>query len=324
MTSAPPAAGPDGLLDLRVRTVRYESELVRSYELVHPRGSELPAFGAGAHIDLHLPSGHVRSYSLCNDQDERDRYLIGVGRDDAGRGGSAWVHEHLHAGDLVRVTAPSNNFELIESAPASVLIAGGIGITPLLAMARRLHRLGREWRLVYAVRSRRLAAFTAEAVALDPDRVFLHVDDEAGGVLDIGRLAAGAPPGAHLYACGPPPMMAAFAVAAAGLPEDRRHAEYFTSTVEPASTGGFEVALARSGVTIRVGPGQTILEAVEKEGIDVPFSCTEGVCGTCETRVLAGVPEHRDLVLSEKEKARNQSMMICCSGSRTPRLELDL
>lgn len=324
MTPDPPAAGETGLLDLRVRAVRYESELVRSYELARPCGGALPAFEAGAHIDLHLPTGAVRSYSLCNDQEERDRYLIGVSRDNAGRGGSVWVHQNLYAGDIARVAPPRNNFALAESAPSSVLIAGGIGITPLLAMARRLHRLGREWQLVYAVRSRRLAAFAAEAATLDPGRVLLHADDEAHGVLDINRLVTAAPPGAHVYACGPPPMMRAFASAAAALPADRRHAEYFTSALEAASDGGFDVALARSGVTIRVRPGQTILQAIEKEGIDVPFSCMEGVCGTCETRVLSGVPDHRDLVLSEREKARNESMMICCSGSRSPRLELDL
>jgi ferredoxin-NADP reductase len=250
--------------------------------------------------------------------------VIAVGRDAASRGGSIWVHDNLHAGSQIEVTAPRNSFEMDETAPASVLVAGGIGVTPLLAMARQLNRSGADWQIVYAVRSRAHAALLDELIALSPERVRLHADDEAGGVLDLAAVIAGAPQGAHFYACGPTPMMAAFEAATAALPAERRHVEYFTNTHEAATEGGYQVALVRSGITVTVQNGQTILQAVEKEGVDVPFSCMEGVCGTCETRVLAGRPDHRDLVLSDAEKERNDLMMICCSGSLDARLELDL
>jgi len=315
------------LLSLQLRAIRYEAEGIASFELAAPGAQDLPAFAAGAHIDLHLAPGLVRSYSLCNDPQERHRYVIGVHRDPASRGGSAHVHEKLRVGDRLAVSAPRNNFPLEESAPHSVLVAGGIGITPLLAMVRRLAALRRPWELYYCARSHAHAAFLDALRALKADcpegRLHLHFDDRAGGLLDIGQLVARAPAGSHFYCCGPLPMLAAFESACAGVPPAQVHVEYFSAREAPAVAGGFELELARSGRVLHVAPGQTVLDAMLEAGVDVPYSCTQGVCGACETRVLAGVPDHRDLVLSPQEQESHTVMMVCCSGAKSPRLVLD-
>lgn len=322
---------PSGLetTPLRLQAVRYEAEGIVSLELRRPDGRPVPAFTAGAHVDLELPSGLVRSYSICNDQGERTRYVIAVSRDPASRGGSKWIHDSLRVGDLVATSAPANNFPLNEHAERTILIAGGIGITPILSMVRRLTALGRDWALYFAVRTRAHAAFLPELTALAgemPDRLRVHADDEHGGaVLDVPRIVkdAGADPGTHFYCCGPLPMLAAFRESTGGIPAGQLHVEYFSNDQAADTAGGFEVELAQSGVTLTVAEGKTILETIQDAGIDAPFSCTEGICGTCETRVLSGIPDHRDLVLTDQEKAAGDVMMICCSGSNTPRLVLE-
>ncbi|WP_045876230.1 PDR/VanB family oxidoreductase [Pseudofrankia sp. DC12] len=315
-------------LELRVRTVRWEADGVLSCELVRPDGSALPPFTAGAHVDLSLPNGLVRGYSLCGDQGDWYRYVVAVNRDAHSRGGSAWIHDSLRPGQLLEVSAPRNNFPLVEDAADSVLIAGGIGVTPLLGMARRLAALGREWTLHLAVRTRGQAAFLEELRALAgdrPDRVRLHVDEEDGGkVLDLAGVLAGLGDATHVYCCGPLPMLEAFEKQAAGVPAERRHVEYFAAAQAPATEGGFEVELARTGRTVRVPAGRTILETLLEAGIACYYSCTEGVCGSCETPVLGGEPDHRDEVLTDQEKEAGGTMMICCSGSRSARLVLDL
>jgi ferredoxin-NADP reductase len=315
--------GAPEIMPLRVQAVRYEADGVLSYELIRPDGATLPPFVAGAHIDLHLPNGLIRSYSVSSDQQDLSRYVIGVSRDADSRGGSIWIHENVRPGDLVQATGPTNDFPLREDAERSVLIAGGIGITPILAMVRRLRVLERDWTLHYAVQSRDRAAFLEELARLAADRLRLHADDEHGGSPpDIAQIVAEAPAGSHLYCCGPTPMLAAFEEAAAEIPADRRHVEHFSNDIEPAD-GGFEVELIESGITIKVGKGESILQALTDAGVDAPFSCSEGICGTCETRVIAGVPDHRDLVLSDQEKETGDVLMICCSGSKTARLVLE-
>ncbi len=314
-------------LDLRVTAIRYEADAVLSFELRAPDDGELPPFSAGAHVDLSLPNGLVRSYSLCNSECERDRYVIGVQRDPNSRGGSAYLHDRVRPGDTLAVTAPRNNFGLDPGDAPSVLIAGGIGVTPLLSMVRALQQRQRTWILHYAVRERRQLAFqrALRGLAGDADRVRVHVDAENGGaVLDLPRIVAEAPEGAHFYCCGPAPMLDAFAAATSGIPSQRTHVEHFTNTEAPDTSGGYEIELAASGLVLEVKPGKTILQTIEAAGVSVIYSCTEGVCGTCETRVLGGMPEHRDQVLTDREKAANDVMMICCSGSRSPRLVLDL
>ncbi|MGJ5043116.1 PDR/VanB family oxidoreductase [Bradyrhizobium sp. HKCCYLRH1062] len=313
------------MLQLRVKRITPEAENINSYELVAPDDAELPPFTAGAHIDLQLSNGLIRSYSLVNDQRERQRYVIAVNRDPASRGGSAFVHDRIRAGDTVTASCPRNNFALVEHADHSILIAGGIGITPLLSMVRRLEAIGRRWELFYAARSRRAAAFLDELDTVRPDVLHVDFDDERPGrVFDVAGIVARAPADAHLYCCGPAAMLEAFETAAAERPADLVHVEYFKAKQAAAVGGGFELRLARSNRTILVGPGKSILDALLEAGIAANFSCMEGVCGTCETRVLDGIPDHRDQFLSTEEQAANRTMMICCSGAKSKTLTLDL
>ncbi|MHC2467838.1 PDR/VanB family oxidoreductase [Bradyrhizobium embrapense] len=315
-----------GTQQVLVKRISYEAERINSYELVARTGGELAPFTAGSHIDLHLPNGMVRSYSLVNDQRERHRYVIAVNRDAESRGGSRFVHDTVKVGEIMTISLPRNNFALCEQAEHSVLIAGGIGITPLLSMIRRLVALERCWELFYAARTRAAAAFLDELGTFRSD-AGLHVDfddERAGRVFDLAAIVRAAPARAHLYCCGPLPMLAAFEAATADRPADRVHVEYFKAREAPATEGCFVVRLARSNRTITVEPGRTILDALLDAGIAANYACTEGVCGTCETRVLEGMPDHRDQFLSEEEQATNRSVMICCSGAKSRMLVLDL
>lgn len=316
------------LLQAFVKQVRHEADGVVSVELRPADGGEFPPFDAGAHIDLHLPNGLIRNYSLVNPAGERGRYVIGVLRDRASRGGSRYVHETLRVGQRLPISPPRNNFPLHEDAPSSVLIAGGIGITPILCMARRLQALGRPFELVLFARSRASAAFLDEVHALGVP-LTLHFDDEQGGPPDLpgllARCEAGA--GAHYYACGPAVMLDAFEKACADLGYTHAHIERFAPVEVKASAdalGEYRVELARSGKVIAITPQKSLLQTLLDEGVDVPYSCSEGVCGTCETKVLEGQPDHRDSVLSAKEREGNRCMMVCVSGSRSERLVLDL
>lgn len=313
-------------MQLMIRSRRMEAEDVVSLEFVDECGESLPPFTAGAHIDLVLANGCSRSYSLVNDPAERNRYVIAVNRDPASRGGSRYVHEVLQAGQSIEVRGPRNNFELVENAPLVVLFAGGIGVTPLRCMIQRLEALGQPWTLHYAARSRARCAFLDEVAALEarrPGRVHLHFDDEAGGKpMDISTRIAAAPADAHLYCCGPNPMMRAFEAATAGRAPETVHVEYFTAQHDAACEGGFQVVLARSQRTVFVKKGQSILDTLLDAGVDVANCCREGVCGTCQTTVIEGQPDHRDSYLTPPE--RRTSMMVCCSGSLSDKLVLDL
>lgn len=315
-------------ISVRVAAVRDEAKGIRSYELRLPGGAPLPAFTAGSHVDLYLANGLVRSYSLCNDPAERERYVIGVQKDPASRGGSRYVFDNLAVGSTVKIGVPRNNFGLHEEAAHSVLIAGGIGVTPLRSMIHRLQALGRSWELYYCARTPEIAAFVAELQALNGGtgkQVHFNFDGVPGGqLLDLAGVVQASPAGSHFYCCGPLPMLAAFESATAGLPAGQVHVEYFTAKDEPSRDGGFEVELARSGMVLQIQPGETILDAVLLAGVDVSYACQEGVCGSCETAVVSGTPDHRDLVLSAEEHAANKKMIICCSGSKSARLVLDL
>ena len=310
-------------LRLRIRSAVWEAPNVISYELQSEDGAQLPAFAAGAHVDLMLPNGLVRSYSLLNSQVERHRYVIAVQKDRASRGGSKWVHENLRVGDVLPVSAPRNNFALEESAEKSVFIAGGIGITPILSMIGRLTAIGREWQLFYCTRTRAGAPFRSLLETM-PQVRFNFDEEPAGKMLDIEAVVSSVPSGGHLYCCGPTPMLEAFDRATKDLARERVHVEYFTAVEPAAKEGGFMVVLAKSGRELTVPAGKTILDALRDSGLELQFSCTEGICGTCETRVLEGIPDHRDRVLTAEERASNQKIMICCSGSRSERLVLDL
>lgn len=249
--------------------------------------------------------------------------MIAVQKDRASRGGSQWVHDNLHVGDILAVGGPRNNFALHETAEHSMFIAGGIGITPMLSMIDRLTALGRDWELIYCSRSRGGTPFleTLETQS----RVRFNFDEEPGGrMLDIDAVVKAAPASCHLYCCGPVPMLESFETATKQLPRERVHVEYFTAKAPPAIEGGFKVVLAKSRQEVTVPPGKSILDALNDMGLEIPHSCTEGICGTCETRVLEGIPDHRDVILTEAERASNKTMFICCSGSKSDRLVLDL
>lgn len=314
----------DSTIKVRLRRISLEAKTVNSYELVAIEGDLVP-FTAGSHIDLHLSNGMIRSYSLVNDPSERHRYVIAVNKDAASRGGSSFIHDRLRVGDVITVSCPKNNFVLYENAAHSVLIGGGIGITPLVSMIHRLEAVGGSWELYYAARTRETAAFLDELNAMGSENVHLNFDQEAGAkMLDLAAIASHAPPEAHLYCCGPVSMLEAFEAATADRAAAHVHVEYFKAREKPAVEGGFELRLARSNRTIVVAEGQSILDAVLDTGVAVNYSCTSGICGTCETRVIEGVPDHRDQFLSEEERGANKTVMICCSGSKSPTLVLDL
>jgi tetrachlorobenzoquinone reductase len=322
MTSS---AGSAPRLDLRVEALSRDAERVILIELRRPDGGDLPTFTAGAHIDLYLPNRLVRSYSLVNAEAERARYLIAVALDRDSRGGSRWLHEALRVGDRLLVGPPRNDFALVEDAPHSLLIAGGIGITPLWSMIQRLVALGRSWELVYGARTRAAAAFDAPLRALQAQgaAVTFAFDGESDGAMpDVSALVARATPDTELYCCGPRPMLDVFEATTQG--RGRAHVEYFEPKHAPVPIGGFSVRLARTCRTVAVAPGQSILTALEIAGLSAPFSCRAGLCGSCETIVLDGEPDHRDTVLSERERAANRTIMICCSSSKTDPLVLDL
>ncbi|MEH3036433.1 MAG: PDR/VanB family oxidoreductase [Sphingomonas adhaesiva] len=313
----------------RVSGIAWEATDVFSVTLAGLDGDTLAPFDPGAHIDIELPNGLMRSYSLSN-PDGRGPYRLTIARDAASTGGSAYVAEQLRPGQTVRISDWRNNFPLAEGAALSVFIAGGIGVTPFVPMAARLNALGRRWRLHYCVRTRDRAALLGELEALASQgagEIVLNVDHEPGGaLLDIRGIVAALGPQDHVYCCGPAGMLDAFRTTTAqeGVEEARVHFEYFKSNVEVAAGGGYDLVLSKTGRTVRVAEGATILETLLAAGLDVPFSCEEGVCGACETRVLAGEPDHRDLILSDAERRSNAVMMICCSGAKSPSLTLDL
>lgn len=314
-------AASGALLPLRLTRIEVAAAAIHLFELRAADGAVLPPFSAGAHVDLHLGPDLVRQYSLVNPPHERKRYLLGVKRDPRSRGGSAHVHERLRVGETVVVGLPRNHFPLDESAPLSVFVAGGIGITPIACMVQRLALLGRPWRLHYSVRR------SDEAALLDRlagPGLRLHVDEQQGALLDVAAVVADAPAAAALYCCGPAPMLDAFEAAARARPGLRWFVERFAPAAPPPNAGGFTVRLAASGRSVAVARGQTILDALRRAGVSVPASCEQGICGTCETAVIAGRPEHRDMLLSPEEKASNKVMMVCCSGSFSDELVLDL
>jgi ferredoxin-NADP reductase len=308
---------------MRLTAIRYAAQDTNLYEFRRPDGAALPGVAPGAHIDLHLPNGMTRQYSLVTADGDPSAFVVGIKRDRASRGGSIFVHDKLRVGEIIPVGGPRNNFPLNEDAAHSVLIAGGIGITPIWCMAQRLEKLGRSYSMHYACRERAEGAFLDELQRLS--QVRLHFDAECGGkFMDVGAIVAGARKDAHFYCCGPLPMLAAFEDATKDLPAGQVHVEYFTAREEAATGGGYVVELRKSGLELAIPEGRTILEVVRDAGVDVTFSCEEGVCGACETAVISGEPDHRDNILTEGERKAGKTMMICCSGSKSPRLVLDL
>jgi tetrachlorobenzoquinone reductase len=315
------------MMQLEVQAAEDVAEGVRKIELADRSGTPLPPFTAGAHIELSLGNGLTRSYSLVNGPSDASRYVVAVAKDPRSRGGSIFIHNALQAGDTVKVGLPRNNFPLVEAATHSVFIAGGIGITPIRCMMRRLDEIGAPWEALYCARSRQRAAFVDEIAALpafDEGRVQFHFDDENGGPPELGRMFLGRPEGTHFYGCGPEPMLKSYEAAGAAAPPRYVHLERFAGIGAIATGGGFEVVLAKSKRTINIEAGETVLDALLQQGLDVDFSCMEGICGSCRVRVLEGELDHRDSFLNSAQKAAGDAMMICCSGSKGARLVLDL
>jgi ferredoxin-NADP reductase len=310
-------------LDLVLEKKEAVADDVVRLVLRHPDGYELPAWAPGAHVDLVLADGLVRQYSLCGDPDDLSTLHVAVLREEAGRGGSQHVHDELGEGDAVRVRGPRNHFPLVQ-ADRYLFIAGGIGITPILPMIAQVEAAGADWQLVYGGRTRSSMAFRAELQDRYPGKVVIHPQDEAG-LLDLPTLLAD--PGATaVYCCGPEGLLAAVEERCASLPTGTLHVERFAPK-DGAADGpreSFEVELAQTGTILTVPADRSVLDVVEDSGIQVLSSCQEGTCGTCETTVLSGIPDHRDSVLTDDEQAANDTMMICVSRSCSPRLVLDL
>ncbi len=310
------------LVTLEVTAREARAEGVVALTLSRPDGGRLPDWAPGAHIDLVLPNGLTRQYSLCGDRWDAHSYRIGVLREPAGRGGSAYVHDRLRPGDRVGVGGPRNNFPLVPSG-RYLFVAGGIGITPLLPMIHQADLLGADWTLLYGGRRRASMAFTDELAAYG-DRVHLVPEDEHG-LLDLASWLGTPRPGTKVYCCGPAPLLAAVESACRDWPPFSLHVERFTAREQaPARDEPFEVELRRTGTTVTVTPGISVLEAVRGAGVDVLSSCRQGTCGTCETGVLAGVPDHRDSILADHERAAGEVMFVCVSRSCSDRLVLDL
>ena len=317
------------LLQVKVAARRELAEGIAGFELALADGAQLPGFEAGAHIDVHLPGGLIRQYSLHDLPGEHRSYRIGVLRDPQSRGGSTRMLDSLREGDRLAISAPRNHFGLHAGPEKSLLFAGGIGITPILCMAQQLARDGRPFELHYCGRSAHRMAFVDQLRQSEfSDRALLHVDDGPASQQLDARVAIGATAAdKHLYVCGPTGFMDHILGTARSLgwPEERLHREYFAGApIDHSADGPFELEIRSSGRVITVGADQSAAQALLGAGIALSLSCEQGVCGTCLTKVAAGRPDHRDLYMTEDEHARNDCFMPCCSRSCTPRLVLDL
>ena len=317
-------------LHVRVARRQASGQDIALFTLVSADGTPLPAFEAGAHIDVHLPGELVRQYSLCSDPADHTLYRIGVLRDPASRGGSIAVHEHLQEGTALTISAPRNHFPLTPGAAKSYLFGGGIGVTPMIAMAHALHGSNADFELHYSSRSPAQMAFGSELEATPyADKVHLHFDEQAPATAqqraDVAAILKAAPSNAHVYVCGPKGYMdwVMDTARAQGFPDERIHYEFFQVEVD-TSGASFTVVAQSSGKEVVVDEKETIVSALERLGIRVQVSCEQGVCGTCLTNVLSGTPDHRDEYQTNEEKASNEQIAICCSRSLTPRLVLEI
>ncbi|GAB7545948.1 PDR/VanB family oxidoreductase [Cupriavidus sp. 8B] len=319
----------DSLLQVKVTAKTLLAEGIAGYELTPVTGATLPAFEAGSHIDVHLSGGLVRQYSLYELPTEHSGYRIGVLREPESRGGSATLVDTIGEGDMLSISPPRNHFALHGEKTSSVLFAGGIGITPILCMAQQLARDGRPFEMHYCGRTLSRMAFVDRLQAEDfRDQVRVHVDDAAPEQQLDARFAIGAPsPDKHLYVCGPAGFMNHILQTASelGWDEEHLHREYFAAApIDHTADSPFEIEIKSSGKVIKVAADQSAAHALLDAGFDLPLSCEQGVCGTCMTKVLSGIPDHRDLYLTSDEHERNDCFMPCCSRAKTPRLLVDL
>jgi len=311
-------------MPLRVTRNDQIADGIHLLEFRDPSGMPLPGFSAGAHIAVRVPNGMLRKYSLCNDPAERDRYQIAVKRESNGRGGSCSLIDDVRAGDELTVTAPVNDFGLPPRAQDFLFIAGGIGVTPMMAMIRQVMAEGKRFRLYYLSRSPETTAFRDELGASDlKDKVVIHYDEgDAARSLDLRPILAERKNREHLYCCGPRPLMEAVRAMTDHWSPTAVHFEAFSEAeTHKPDDKPFKVRLARSGEVLEVPNDKTILEVLRAHGLDVPSSCETGTCGTCRTKLLAGEVDHRDLVLAEHE--RKDTIMICVSRARGEEITID-
>ncbi len=313
-------------MNLRLQVARREmvADGVVTLDLRDPSGADLPAWAPGAHVDVVLSSNLVRQYSLCGDLSDPGVWRVGVLREPESRGGSEFVHEKLHEGDVVDVRGPRNAFRL-EPAPRYVFVAGGIGITPILPMVARAAAVGADWQLHYGGRTRDSMAFRTFLTATYGDRVAVRPQNEAG-LLDLDAILGVPEPATLVYCCGPEPLLRAVEARCAAWPAGALHLERFSAQEQspPVRQEAFEMQLARSGMVLSVPVDASALNVLEEAGVRVRSSCREGMCGTCEIPVLAGEVDHRDSLLTPEERAANTTMFPCVSRAACPRLVLDL
>ncbi|MBB5498714.1 PDR/VanB family oxidoreductase [Paraburkholderia sp. MM5384-R2] len=320
----------DGNITVRVVKKLMEADGIASFELAPASDDRLPPFSAGSHIDVHLPNNMVRQYSLCNSPAENHRYLIAVLRDPKTRGGSSCMHDAVNEGQVLEISKPKNLFELKRDAKKTILIAGGIGVTPILCMAHRLAIVGAEFEMHYASRSLSRTAFVDQINASSfSSRVQLHLDDGPNDQQFNAERVLGRPESStHAYVCGPGGFIEHVLGTAKklGWAEENLHREYFAAAVPTAnqSTGTFEVEIASTGKVFEIPVEKSVVQVLAEHGIDIPVSCEQGVCGTCVTRVLDGDPDHRDMILTEAEHRQKDRFTPCCSRSKSARLILDL
>ncbi|EJN05844.1 flavodoxin reductase family protein [Phyllobacterium sp. YR531] len=304
-----------------------QAEDIVVLDLARADGSALPTFEPGSHVDVEIEPGLVRQYSLCGDPAQSGSYRLGILKSPESRGGSTAIHARFAVGSTIRIGDPRNLFPLEKNAPASILVGGGIGVTPMISMAYALHSAGKPFLLHYCARSRSRAAFLDElAEAPFADRVNLHFDDEPVDQRFKPSVDLPSPEsGAHVYVCGPSGFMTWLKTEADSrrYPATQFHQEFFNAEVEKGGES-FEVELARDGRTVTVPADKTIVQALFEVGVDVDVSCEQGICGTCLCTVLEGVPDHRDIYLTDEEKAANDQITLCCSRSKGPKLVLDL
>jgi vanillate O-demethylase ferredoxin subunit len=317
------------MIEVVVTSKKREADDIFSFELCRPDGTDLPAFDPGAHIDVHLPNGMIRQYSLCNYPGETKRYLIGVLKDPASRGGSIALHQQVAQGDRLQISEPRNLFPLAEKAERSLLLAGGIGVTPILCMAQTLASAGEDFEMHYCARSESRTAFKQElAQSGFADRIHFHFDNGAPEQrFDADRTLANPSPGTHLYVCGPGGFLAHVLerASAHGWSEEQLHREYFSAApTSHSDDGSFEVEIKSTGEVLVIPADKAVHQVLEEAGVFIPVSCEEGVCGTCLTRVLEGECDHRDLFMTEEERALNNQFTPCCSRAKSGRLVLDL
>ena len=315
-------------LDLIVARISEPGTDIREVVLHSADGTTLPSYAAGAHIRIALPGGNTNAYSLIDFDGHSAtpaEYILAIRRDEAGAGGSKWMHD-LKQGDAIRARGPLNDFAMDTTDAPAILIAGGIGVTPLISMATSLAQGGRNWQFHYAARSAAAAAYADLLTDRHTGRIHLHRDDEVGSPLPVTEVLAQATPDTHIYVCGPRPMIEAtrHAAEALGVPSDHVHTELFDAPVPMEGDTSFEVEIASTGQVFTIPPDRTIIEVLEENGIDIVYDCQRGDCGICQTTVLEGIPDHRDVVLSDAERDAGNVMQICVSRAKSSRLKLDL